>query len=160
MFSFLVYQSLCIHQAFYLCIFLLHIMVQFALSPILLASVALAMSRRVAFTLQNGRDALAHPAKFSGLTADSTCPAGEEACFNDDFAQCVNGKFVTTPCGSPLVCHVLPLVSSPGTLITCDTTGAMSFRRRNVAEYRRSCLCRGCYSEDRYHRSHEARYPC
>ena len=38
--------------------------------------------------------------KFAGLSKSSSCTAGEDACVGTDFAQCVNGKFVTTSCGS------------------------------------------------------------
>ena len=36
--------------------------------------------------------------KFATLTPDSPCTAGEQACVNDQFAQCVNGKFVLQAC--------------------------------------------------------------
>ncbi|RPD81614.1 hypothetical protein L226DRAFT_2676 [Lentinus tigrinus ALCF2SS1-7] len=77
--------------------------------------------RRADFTLQNGKDAIALNDKFKTLTANSPCQAGEDACVNDQFAQCVNGKFVTQSCGSGLVCAALPLVNSAGTSITCTT---------------------------------------
>ena len=48
--------------------------------------------------------------------------AGENACVNGGFAQCVGGKFVSTGCSAPLVCAALPLVNSPGTSITCTTS--------------------------------------
>jgi hypothetical protein len=81
-------------------------------------------------------------AKFATLTPDSSCSAGEDACVNGAFAQCVNGKFsVFPPCSSGLVyvffstklpatptltanvtsCAALPLVNSPGTSVTCTT---------------------------------------
>ncbi|KAH9926334.1 uncharacterized protein BXZ73DRAFT_103015 [Epithele typhae] len=77
--------------------------------------------KRAAFTLQNGQDAIALNQKFAGLTADSACTAGENACVKDQFAQCVNGKFVLQSCGATLVCAALPLVNSAGTSITCTT---------------------------------------
>jgi hypothetical protein len=46
---------------------------------------------------------------------------GESACVQGDFAQCVNGKFATTPCSSGLQCFALPLVNSRGTSVTCAT---------------------------------------
>lgn len=48
-------------------------------------------------------------------------PAGTNACVGSSFAQCVNGKFVTTACSGSLICTALPLVNSPGTSITCTT---------------------------------------
>ncbi|CAL1705184.1 unnamed protein product [Somion occarium] len=79
------------------------------------------VERRAAFTLQNGKDAQALNAKFKGLSASSPCTDGENACINGAFAQCANGKFVTTPCAGGLTCVALPLVNSKGTSITCDT---------------------------------------
>lgn len=79
--------------------------------------------RRAAFTVQNGKDAIALNAKFASLTPNSTCKTGEEACVNKAFAQCVDDKFVLSPCGAGLECVVLPLVLSPGTSVTCDTAG-------------------------------------
>ncbi|RPD53902.1 hypothetical protein L227DRAFT_616589 [Lentinus tigrinus ALCF2SS1-6] len=77
---------------------------------------------RASFTLQNGKDALALNQKFATLNANSPCTAGENACIGTQFAQCVNGKFVTTPCAGGLTCAALPLVNSPGTSITCTTS--------------------------------------
>ncbi|TFK39998.1 hypothetical protein BDQ12DRAFT_698039 [Crucibulum laeve] len=74
------------------------------------------------FLLQNGKDAQALNAKFAGLTADSACSTGDNACVGTSFAQCVNGKFVTTACSGGLVCAALPLVNKAGTSITCTTT--------------------------------------
>jgi len=71
------------------------------------------------FTLQNGKDAQALNAKFAGLTPDSACTSGENACINNQFAQCVNSKFVLSPCAGGLQCAALPLVNSAGTSITC-----------------------------------------
>ena len=80
-------------------------------------------ARRASFTLQNGKDAIALNNKFATLTASSSCISGEVACVGGDFAQCVDGKFVTTSCGATLVCKALPLVNSAGTSVTCDTEG-------------------------------------
>ncbi|KLO20007.1 hypothetical protein SCHPADRAFT_898077 [Schizopora paradoxa] len=73
------------------------------------------------FTKQNGQDAIALNQKFQSLNANSACTSGENACVNQQFAQCVNGKFVLTSCGSGLICSALPLVNSAGTSITCTT---------------------------------------
>lgn len=73
------------------------------------------------FKLQNGQDAQALNKKFAGLTSSSPCTAGENACVNGGFAQCVGGKFVVTGCSSTLICAALPLVNSRGTSITCTT---------------------------------------
>lgn len=73
------------------------------------------MDRRAAFTLQNGKEAQALNSKFQSLTASSSCTAGEQACVQGQLGQCVNGKFVLTPCSAPLQCVALPLVNKPGT---------------------------------------------
>jgi hypothetical protein len=71
--------------------------------------------RRAQFTLKNGQDAQALNKKFQGLSASASCNAGEEACVQGQLAQCVNGKFVMTPCAATLQCVALPLVNKPGT---------------------------------------------
>ncbi|KAI0757380.1 hypothetical protein C8Q80DRAFT_97170 [Daedaleopsis nitida] len=76
---------------------------------------------RADFALQNGKDAIALNDKFKSLNENSSCQTGDDACINDKFAQCVNGKFVLTQCAGGLVCAALPLVNSPGTSITCTT---------------------------------------
>ena len=70
---------------------------------------------RAGFKLENGRKAQALNRKFRTLKASSSCKSGENACINGGFAQCVNGKFVLTPCNVGLKCFALPLVLSPGT---------------------------------------------
>ena len=81
----------------------------------------------LAFTLsnishtENGLDAQSLNKKFASLTKSSSCSSGENACVGTAFAQCVGGKFVTTPCGSGLTCAALPLVNSKGTSVTCTT---------------------------------------
>ena len=73
------------------------------------------VERRSSFTLKNGQDAQALNKKFASLSPSSKCTSGEVACVQGAFAQCVNGKFVTTPCSGGLTCVALPLVNSPGT---------------------------------------------
>jgi len=73
------------------------------------------------FKEANGEAAQKLNAQFATLTADSSCTAGQNACVNGQFAQCVNGSFELTPCAGGLTCQALPLVNSPGTSITCDT---------------------------------------
>jgi len=85
-----------------------------------LASAALA-APAPAFTLQNGQDAIALNNKFKSLKAGSPCKAGENACIDKKFAQCVGGKFVTQSCGAGTICAALPLVNRRGTSITCTT---------------------------------------
>lgn len=60
---------------------------------------------------------------FSWLRPPPTelLPAGQQACISSQFAQCVDGSWVLTPCGSPLSCFALPLVNKRGTSITCDS---------------------------------------
>lgn len=84
------------------------------------------------FKLQNGQDAQKLNAQFATLTADSACTAGQNACVEGAFSQCVNGKFSSTPCSSPLSCFALPLVNSPGTSITCTTEADATTRIANT----------------------------
>jgi len=96
----------------------------FVFVPLSFSLAAYAMPRyipRASFTLQNGQDAIALNQQFASLTPNSPCTAGEDACVNNQFAQCVNGKFVLQACASTLVCAALPLVNSAGTSITCTT---------------------------------------
>ncbi|KAJ3527448.1 hypothetical protein NM688_g8125 [Phlebia brevispora] len=79
------------------------------------------LESRASFTLQNGIDAQQLNAQFASLTASSPCTPGQNACVGGQFAQCVNGQFISTPCAGGLTCVALPLVNSPGTSITCDT---------------------------------------
>ncbi len=86
--------------------------------PVALAGLVAAgpiAEKRASFTLQNGKDAQALNSKFASLSANSKCTSGENACIGGAFAQCVNGKFVTTPCSGGLTCVALPLVNSAGT---------------------------------------------
>jgi len=86
------------------------------------------MDRRADFTKQNGEDATALNNKFAGLSKTSSCTSGENACVGSDFAQCVGGKFVTTPCGAGEICAALPLVNSAGTSVTCTTASERDAR--------------------------------
>ncbi|RGB34177.1 hypothetical protein C1646_654001 [Rhizophagus diaphanus] len=76
---------------------------------------------------QNFRPANADKAEqltkeFAKLTKDSPCENNAQACVEDQFAQCVGGKFQLNSCGGgELKCVVLPLVNKPGTSITCST---------------------------------------
>lgn len=71
------------------------------------------------FALSNGQAAQALNKQFASLTTSSPCTAGQNACVNNQFAQCVAGKFALTGCAGGLQCAALPLVNSPGTSITC-----------------------------------------
>ncbi|TFY50705.1 hypothetical protein EVG20_g11374 [Dentipellis fragilis] len=73
------------------------------------------------FQLQNGKDAQKLNASFKSLSESSSCTAGQQACINGGFAQCVGSKFVVTGCGAGTTCAALPLVNSAGTSITCTT---------------------------------------
>jgi hypothetical protein len=74
------------------------------------------------FQEKNADDAEKLQKDFEKLTPDSPCKDGEQACVQDQFAQCVNGKFALNSCGGgELKCVVLPLVNKPGTSITCST---------------------------------------
>ncbi|KAH7929354.1 hypothetical protein BV22DRAFT_1057101 [Leucogyrophana mollusca] len=79
------------------------------------------------FLLQNGIDAINQNNGFKSLTASSSCTSGD-ACVNSQFAQCVSGSYVLTPCGSGLICAALPLVNSAGTSITCTTQDDVNSR--------------------------------
>lgn len=79
------------------------------------------------FALQNGIDAINLNNQFQSLTASSPCTSGN-ACVNGEFAQCVNGQYVLTSCGSGLICAALPLVNSAGTSITCTTQADLNSR--------------------------------
>lgn len=46
--------------------------------------------------------------------------AGEAACVQGAFAQCVSGRFVTSACGSGTTCAAVPL-NRGGTVVTCTT---------------------------------------
>ena len=73
------------------------------------------------FLLANGQEAQKLNAKFANLSKDSPCSAGEIACVDDAFAQCVEGQFVTISCGATNICAALPLVNSRGTSVTCTS---------------------------------------
>ncbi|KAH9942288.1 uncharacterized protein BXZ73DRAFT_41017 [Epithele typhae] len=92
-----------------------------ALSLVLSVSARPRYYARADFTLQNGQDAIAQNAQFATLTASSPCTSGQNACVNNEFAQCVNGRFVLQPCAASEVCAALPLVNSAGTSVTCTT---------------------------------------
>jgi hypothetical protein len=100
--------------------------IKFTFSLLALASSVLAIPMPDAgagsFVQQNGEDAIALNEGFASLTPDSSCTTGTNACISNQFAQCVGGKFVLTPCGTGTICVALPLVNSRGTSITCSTT--------------------------------------
>jgi hypothetical protein len=74
------------------------------------------------FQPKNADDAEKLTEDFKKLTPDSPCKDGDQACVDDQFAQCVGGKFALNSCGGgDLKCVVLPLVNKPGTSITCST---------------------------------------
>jgi len=78
-------------------------------------------SNAKSFALKNGQDAQALNANFAKFTTSSACTAGEDACVNGGFAQCVSGKFVLLGCGAGTTCVAAPLVDSAGTSIVCTT---------------------------------------
>jgi hypothetical protein len=84
--------------------------------------------RRADFDLKNGQDAIALNDGFKSLTPDSACTAGQDACVNQQFAQCVSGKFVLQPCAGGTICAALPNVNSAGTSITCTTQADLDAR--------------------------------
>ncbi|KAJ7748499.1 hypothetical protein DFH07DRAFT_923476 [Mycena maculata] len=84
--------------------------------------------RRQSFNLANGQAAIALNAQFATLTATSPCTAGEDACVNQQFAQCVNGAFVIQPCAATTICAALPLTNAAGTTVTCTTQSDLDAR--------------------------------
>ncbi|CCM02029.1 uncharacterized protein FIBRA_04105 [Fibroporia radiculosa] len=95
-------------------------------------STATSSSSSSSFLLSNGQKAQQQNAQFSSLTSSTSCTAGTNACVNGDFAQCVDGAYVTTSCGSGLSCFALPLVNSAGTSITCATESDAASRIANT----------------------------
>jgi len=85
------------------------------------SNVATASSATSGFQLANGQAAQKLNAYFATLTPNSACTEGQNACVNNNFAQCIEGKFVLQPCGASSICAALPLVNSMGTSTTCDT---------------------------------------
>ncbi|KAJ7636981.1 hypothetical protein FB45DRAFT_742399, partial [Roridomyces roridus] len=71
--------------------------------------------------LKNGQDAQNLNAQFQNLTTADACTAGQVACINGDLANCVNTKWQTQGCPSSLSCFAVPLVSQPGTNVTCTS---------------------------------------
>jgi hypothetical protein len=84
------------------------------------------------FALKNGQDAQALNQKFQSLSASSACSSGEQACVQGQLAQCVDGKFVMTPCASTLQCVALPLVNKPGTRYVPPHPGISSLSAEHV----------------------------
>jgi len=80
------------------------------------------------FRSKNADEAEKLTKDFKKLSINSNCKYNEQACINDQFAQCVNRKFQLFPCNSGLICVVLPLVNKPGTSITCGTESDRKMR--------------------------------
>ncbi|KAF8588810.1 hypothetical protein K439DRAFT_1334529, partial [Ramaria rubella] len=81
---------------------------------------------------QNGAAAQKLNAQFASLKKTDSCNGSDMACVGGSFAQCVNGKWVTTECAVGLGCFALPLVNSVGTSITCDTQADAEARIANT----------------------------
>lgn len=71
---------------------------------------------------------------FKKLNTNSPCKESEQACINDQFAQCVNKKFQLFPCNNGLICVVLPLINKSGVTITCDTNYDSNNRLKEARE--------------------------
>lgn len=87
---------------------------------------AFALRKRAEFTLSNGQQAQQLNRQFTSLNADSNCEAGDQACINGSFAQCVQAadlsfSFVVTQCAAGVQCFALPLRNKAGTSIACTT---------------------------------------
>lgn len=89
--------------------------------------------RAAPFALKNGQDAQALNKKFQTLSTSSSCNTGEQACVQGQLAQCVDGKFVMTPCASTLQCVAVPLVNKPGTRYVYVHAIAMAHTRNFIA---------------------------
>ncbi|EGO02751.1 hypothetical protein SERLA73DRAFT_70232 [Serpula lacrymans var. lacrymans S7.3] len=100
----------------------------FAFAPMFVNAIPTRRASSSGFLLQNGVDAINQNNQFKSLTTSSSCTAGENACVNNEFAQCVSGKFVLTACSSSLICAALPLVNSAGTSIACTTQSDVDSR--------------------------------
>jgi len=96
------------------------------------ATAPTATSPSSGFLLANGQAAQQLNAQYANLTPDSPCTEGENACVTGQFAQCVGGKFVLTPCAPTLSCYSLPLLLKPGTSNACDTEADAEQRIANT----------------------------
>jgi len=76
----------------------------------------------------NGAASLAANKKFAGLTPNSKCTNGEDACINGQFSVCSNGKFILTQCPGGTVCTSLPLLLRPGNVVSCTTPADKKIR--------------------------------
>ncbi|KAF8882187.1 hypothetical protein CPB84DRAFT_224139 [Gymnopilus junonius] len=72
------------------------------------------------FVKQNGLAAQKLNLEFSNLTATDSCQTEQMACIQGQFAQCVSGKWILSPCGGGLTCFALPNVNKNGTSLICD----------------------------------------
>ncbi|CAH7686795.1 hypothetical protein BY996DRAFT_4548907, partial [Phakopsora pachyrhizi] len=84
------------------------------------------------FLLSNGKAAQKLNAKFLDIKADTPCKAGETACINSGFSQCVAGKYVGTPCAGGLKCFAMPLLLKEGTSLGCNTESDTAARIANT----------------------------
>ncbi|MBW0462830.1 hypothetical protein O181_002545 [Austropuccinia psidii MF-1] len=71
--------------------------------------------------LANAQEAQKLNAKFTSMTMDTACKTGDMACIAGAFSQCVNGKFLGSPCAGGLKCFAMPLVLKKGTTLGCNT---------------------------------------
>ncbi|KDR68429.1 hypothetical protein GALMADRAFT_78714, partial [Galerina marginata CBS 339.88] len=83
-------------------------------------SAASATSSVPDFVKQNGLDAQKLNTQFASMKATDSCQTGQMACITGQFAQCVDSKFVLSPCPADLTCFALPLVNKNGTSLVCD----------------------------------------
>ncbi|CAG8672649.1 15645_t:CDS:2 [Cetraspora pellucida] len=74
------------------------------------------------FQKQNAIDAENLQKKFDTFTTKTPCNVGDQACINNQFAQCTaTNTWVLEQCNGGLTCCALPLRNKPGTSIACDT---------------------------------------
>ncbi|CAG8641874.1 17727_t:CDS:2 [Cetraspora pellucida] len=74
------------------------------------------------FQKQNAIDAENLQKKFDSFTTKTPCNVGDQACINNQFAQCTaTNNWTLQKCNGGLTCCALPLRNKPGTSIACDT---------------------------------------
>ncbi|KAG0150807.1 hypothetical protein CROQUDRAFT_87646 [Cronartium quercuum f. sp. fusiforme G11] len=82
--------------------------------------------------LKNGQLAQSLNAKYAGMSLDTPCQVGDNACIQGGFAQCVAGKYVQTGCAPPTSCFELPLLLKAGTVPGCTTSADAASRISNT----------------------------
>ncbi|KAJ7255275.1 hypothetical protein C8J57DRAFT_605348 [Mycena rebaudengoi] len=66
--------------------------------------------------------------QFANMADTDSCSGNVTACIAGAYAACVSDVWVLTPCAGDLVCASMPLTSSSGTVLSCDTLDDISQR--------------------------------